>query len=70
MNDNKFVLFFSNHLGAIIGIIIGIVIVSFTSLYEVFRVILVVGVCGWLGSYFQKNKENVKDSLKRLIDKM
>ena len=70
MNDNKFVLFFSKYLGAIIGIIIGIIILSYTSLYEVFKAVLVIGVCGWFGSYFQRNKEKVKDSLKKLIDKM
>ena len=70
MSDNKIVIFLNKYLGAIIGIIIGIVILSFNALYEVFKFILVISVCAWLGNYFQKHKEKVKEKLKNLIDKM
>ncbi len=70
MNDNKIVIFLNKYIGAIIGIIIGILILSFNALYEVFKCLLVIGVCGWVGHYFVKHKEKVKDTLKRMIDKL
>ena len=66
MNDNKIVIFLNKYIGAIIGIIIGILILSFNALYEVFKCLLVIGVCGWVGHYFVKHK----DTLKRMIDKL
>lgn len=70
MNDNKVAYFFEKYGGLIIGILIGLVIFNFSFLFELFKFILVVGVCAWLGNYIQKNKEKVKTSLKALIDKM
>ena len=70
MNDNKIALFIEKYGGVIIGILIGIIVLSFNALYELFKFILVVGVCGWLGNYVHKNKTKVKEVLKNLIDKM
>ena len=70
MNDNKVAYFFEKYGGLIIGLIIGLVIFSFSFLFELFKFILVVGVCAWIGNYIQRNKEKVKTVLKDLIDKM
>ena len=70
MNDNKIANFIGKYGGMIIGILIGLVVLNFSFLYEFFKFILVIGVCAWLGNYFQKNKEKVKNTLRNLIDKM
>lgn len=70
MNDNKIAMFLDKYSGLIIGILIGLVILNFSFLYEFFKFILVIGICGWLGNYVHKNKANVKEFLKGLIDKM
>ena len=70
MNDNKLAVFIEKFGGTIIGILIGIIILSFSALFELFKFILVVGVCGWIGNYVHKNKAKVKEFLKKLIDKM
>lgn len=70
MNDNKLAMFIEKFGGTIIGILIGIIILSFGALYEIFKFILVVGICGWFGNYIHKNKTRVKEYLKNLIDKM
>ena len=70
MNDNKIAYFIERFGGLIIGILVGLVILNFSFLYELFKFILVVGVCAWTGNYFQKNKTKVKEFLKDLVDKM
>ena len=70
MNDNKISNFIEKFGGMIIGILIGLIILNFSFLYELFKFILVIGVCAWIGNYIQKNKEKVKVFLKNLIDKM
>ena len=61
--------FFSRNLGAIIGIIIGLVL-SCTGLY---RLVLVIGAVvggAFIGKYIQYNKEDVKEKTKDFIDKL
>ena len=70
MNDNKIAIFVEKYGGMVIGILIGLIILNFSFLYEFFRFILVLGVCAWCGNYFQKNKEKIKAFLKKTIDKM
>ncbi len=70
MNDNKVASFIERFGGMIIGILIGLIIFNFSFLYDFFKFILVVGVCGWIGNYVHKNKAKVKETLKSLIDKM
>ena len=70
MNDNKITVFIENYGGLIIGLLIGIVFFLVPVLYNFFKFVLVVGVCGWAGNYFQKNKLKVKEFLKNLVDKM
>ena len=70
MNDNKIANFIERFGGMIIGILIGLIILNFSFLYEFFKFILVIGSCAWLGNYFQKNKVKIKEFLKNIIDKM
>ena len=70
MNDNKIAAFLDKYSGVIIGVLIGIIILMFNTLYELFKFIFVVGFCGYLGNYVHKNKAKVKMALKNLIDKM
>lgn len=70
MNDNKIAKFIEKYAGTIIGILIGLIILNFDALLEVFTFIIIVGICGWIGNYVHKNKAKVKECLKRLIDKM
>lgn len=70
MNDNKIANFIERFGGMIIGILVGLIILNFSFLYELFKFILVVGVCAWAGNYFQRNKMKVKEFLKNLVDKM
>lgn len=71
MNDNYDLSnnFFIKNLGAIIGIIVGLVLAC-TGLYRI--VIGIVAVVGgaFLGKYIQYNKEEAKDKIKGFIDKL
>ncbi len=60
---------FKNYIGAIIGVIIGILLVAFRVWEFLIAVVTIVGL-GWLGAYVQKNKETIKEKLKNFIDKI
>ncbi len=60
---------FKNYIGAIIGLIVGIVLVACRVLGVVIAILTIVG-CAWLGNYVQKNKESLKENLKKFIDKI
>ena len=70
MNDNKIANFIERFGGIIIGVLIGLIILNFPTLYEFFKFVIVVVICGWIGNYVQKNKTKVKEHLKNLIDRM
>ena len=61
--------FITRYLGAIIGVIIAIVLLC-THLYKVIIGIILVFVCGFGGNYVQVNKEEVKEKLKNIIDRL
>lgn len=61
--------FIKKYRGAIIGIIVAILILL-TRLYEVIIAILLIGTCAFTGHYIQQNKENVKEKLKNIIDRL
>ena len=61
--------FISNYGGMIIGIIIAILLLL-TKFYELIIAIVLITVCGYAGFYIQHNKDNVKDKLKKIIDKL
>ena len=69
MNDsNDFKKFLLDHKGAIIGGLIAIII-AFTGLIKLLITFIIIVFGIWLGNYVQKNKEQVKEKLKNLIDK-
>ena len=55
--------------GAIIGIIVGILILC-TQLYRLIIGIILLVICAFVGNYIQHNKYDVKEKLKSWIDKM
>ena len=61
--------FWLQYKGAIIGAGVAILIL-FTRLYELVIGIVLIVACMYLGNYVQQNKNNVKDRLKKLIDRM
>ena len=67
-NNNGLSNFISKYGGAVIGGLIALIL-CFTQLYKVLVCILVVLAGVFLGNYVQKNKSNVKEKLKQLIDK-
>ncbi len=60
---------FKKYVGAIIGVLIGVLFVVFDVTQFVLAILIIIGF-GFLGYYFQKNKEKVKEKLKYFIDKM
>ena len=61
--------FVSEYRGAIIGGIIAIIILC-THLYELIVGIILVAIGIFIGNYVQRNKDDVKEKLKKLIDRM
>lgn len=61
--------FLSNYWGALLGGIIALIIAC-TDFYRIVIGIVLVGMGIWAGNYFQNYKENVKNKLKDIIDKM
>lgn len=61
--------FWNNNQGTIIGVIVAVILLI-TKLHDlVIALILIIG-CGFIGNYIYKNKTEVKDKLKKFIDKM
>ena len=60
--------FLDKYFGMIIGILIAVLFIAF-GLVQVLECIALIIVMGWLGKYVQTNKEAVKETLKRLIDR-
>ena len=67
MNENNN--FFAKNLGAIIGIVIALILAC-TRLYRVVIVIIAVIGGAYIGKYIQYNKEDAKEKLKIIIDKL
>jgi len=55
--------------GAIIGGIIGFIILG-TQLYRLINGIILIAIGMYVGNYVQYNKYDVKEKLKKFIDKM
>ncbi len=66
---NSFKDFVSEYRGAIIGGIIALVIL-FTRLYELIIGIILIAIGMFIGNYVQRNKYDVKEKLKKFIDRM
>ena len=61
--------FLMKYRGAIIGGIISILLLL-TRLYDLIIGIVLIGLGIYIGNYVQLNKEKVKDTLRKVIDRM
>lgn len=61
--------FMSQYGGMIIGILVAVLLLL-TRFYELIIAIILIAVCGYAGFYFQHNKDNVKEKMKKFIDKL
>ena len=66
---NSFKDFMSNYGGAVIGAIVAILILC-TQLYQLFIWIILICIGIYIGNYIQHNKYEVKEKLKKIIDKL
>lgn len=60
---------FKNYLGAIIGAVIGLLLVILRVWEFILSIAIIVGF-GMLGAYVQRNKSSIKEKLKNFIDKI
>lgn len=67
-NENNFNGFIGQYGGAIIGGLIALIL-CFTQLYRLLVCIVIVLAGIFVGNYVQKNKSNVKEKLKEIIDR-
>lgn len=61
--------FFNQYKGAIIGVIIAILILC-TRLYKLIITIVLIYIGAVIGNYVQQNKSDVKEKLKKFIDRL
>ena len=61
--------FIKTYRGALIGVAIALIILL-TRLHELIMAIIIIGACGLAGNYIQQNKYEVKEKLKRFIDRV
>lgn len=61
--------FIYNNRGPIIGGLVAIIILC-TQLYKIVIGIVLIVICAFIGKYVQDNKSEVKDKLKKLIDRL
>ena len=61
--------FFNQYKGAIIGVIIAILILC-TRLYKLIIAIVLIYIGAVIGNYVQQNKSDVKEKLKKFIDRL
>lgn len=61
--------FFIKFRGAIIGALVAIVVLC-TGFYQMILGIILIGMGIYAGNYIQQNKDEVKDRIKTLIDKL
>ena len=61
--------FMSKYGGMIIGVIVALLLLC-TNLYRLIIGIILIFVCGYIGTYVQHNKFEVKEKLKNFIDKL
>lgn len=57
------------YIGALVGILVGILFIIFGLWYPVLIIAIIVGFA-WLGNYAQKNKADLKEKIKKFIDKI
>ena len=70
---DNFKMFCDKYGGAILGFIVGLVLAILllcTNLYKLIIGIALIIACIYFGNYIQRNKENVKDKVKKFIDRL
>lgn len=65
----KFLQFINDNKYPLIGLVIAIIIIA-TGLYKLIIPILLIVLGVYAGWYFQRNKEEVKEKIKNLVDKL
>lgn len=61
--------FIIKYRGAVIGIIVAILFLI-VGLYKIIIPVILIVLCAILGNYIQQNKDDVKEKIKNIIDKM
>ena len=61
--------FIKNYRGALIGVAIAILILL-TRLYELIIAVIIIAIFAFVGNYVQQNKYEVKEKLKKFIDRV
>ena len=69
-NSNDFVKFLLAHKGAIIGGLVGIILACTGIIVNIIIPLITIVFGIWAGEYIQRNKDKVKEKLKKWIDKM
>lgn len=65
----KFLQFINDNKYPLIGLLIAIIVIA-TGLYKLIIPILLIVLGVYAGWYFQRNKEEVKEKIKNLVDKL
>lgn len=66
---DNFIEFIKTYKGALIGIIVAL-IVMLTGFDKLILAVIVLGICAFVGNYIQHNKYEVKEKLKKFIDRV
>lgn len=66
--DRNFIYYVNRYRGAIIGGVVALLLIA-TGLSKLLIGLVIIAVGVFLGNYIQKNKSNVKETLKEFIDK-
>ena len=64
---DNFKIFCNKYGGAILGFAVGLVLAILLFCTNLYKFVI---VCIYLGNYFQRNKETVKEKLRKLIDRL
>lgn len=66
---DEFKNFIITYRGALIGVVVAI-LVLLTRLHELFIAIIIIAMGAFVGNYVQQNKYDVKEKIKKFIDRM
>ena len=61
--------FLEKYWGAVLGALIAIILLC-TGAYRLLVIIAIIALGIWSGNYYQHYKDNIKNKLKKIIDKM
>lgn len=66
---DEFKNFIKTYRGALIGVAFAILILL-TRLHELIMAVIIIAICAFAGNYIQQNKYEVKEKLKKFIDRV